>query len=149
MSDKDGSTSDSEKTQVHEPSLTPVQGPSPPPLTAVIQLTPSEHYLKKDLLSRQIASEIHDLSSPTALARFGGPFKPLDPTKPVTPETTDFPFLRFVFVNFVQSFPFLHKDQRPLWQDNVQPVSTHFKAKLMVVSEIVCRKEYIWKSRSE
>lgn len=40
----------------------------------------------------------------------------------MSPRTTDFPFLRFVFVNFVQSFPFLHDDQRPLWQDKVQPV---------------------------
>jgi len=79
--------------------------------------------LKKDLLSRQITSEISGLSSPTALARFGEPFKPLDPSNPVTPENTEFPFLRFVFVNFVQSFPFLHDDQRPLWQDKVQPVS--------------------------
>ena len=85
----------------------------------------SEHYLKKDLLSRQIASEIRNLSSPTALDRFGDPFKSIDPATPVTPETTDFPFLRFVFVNFVQSFPFLHKDQRPLWQDKVQPVSSY------------------------
>jgi len=83
----------------------------------------TEHYVKKDLLSRQIASEIHNLSSPTALARFGGPFTPLDPLRPVTAATTDFPFLRFVFVNFVQSFPFLPDEQQPLWQDKVQPVS--------------------------
>lgn len=130
MSEKDGSTLDSEKTQVHETSLTPVQGSTlprhPQPHDSPANLC-SEHYLKKDLLSRQIASEIRNLSSPTALARFGDPFKPLDPTKPVTPETTDFPFLRFVFVNFVQSFPFLYKDQRPLWQDKVQPVSTFSK----------------------
>jgi len=129
MSEKDGSTVGSERTRVHEPSLTPVQGSSPPsPAWGFIPTNLySEHYLKKDLLSRQIASEIRNLSSPTALARFGDPFKPLDPTEPVTPETTDFPFLRFVFVNFVQSFPFLHKDQRPLWQDKVQPVSTPSK----------------------
>jgi len=82
----------------------------------------TEHYVKKDLLSRQIAAEIRNLSSPTALSRFGGPFRPLDPAHPVTAATTDFPFLRFVFVNFVQSFPFLPNDQGPLWQDKVQPV---------------------------
>ena len=116
MSDNTG---DSQKARVQD-SLTPVQGNQ-----IIIQpfgLIRIEHYLKKDLLSRQIASEIHNLSSATALARFGDPFKPLDPSNPVTSKTTDFPFLRFVFVNFVQSFPFLHDDQRPLWQDKVQPV---------------------------
>jgi hypothetical protein len=106
--------------QTKHQSLTPVQGTSSP----CRLLTPLEHYLKKDLLSRQIAAEIHNLASPTALARFGGPFIPLDPAHPVTATTTDFPFLRFVFINFVQSFPFLQDDQRPLWQDKVQPVQT-------------------------
>ena len=116
MSDE---TSGIQKTRIQE-SLSPVQGNK-----LIIQssdLIPTEHYLKKDLLSRQIAIEIHNLSSPTALARFGEPFTPLDPSNPVTPQTTDFPFIRFVFVNFVQSFPFLYNDQRPLWQDKVQPV---------------------------
>ena len=116
MSDNTGG---SQKAQVQD-SLTPVQGIQS--ITLSLDLIRIEHYLKKDLLSRQIAFEIHNLSSPTALARFGDPFKPLDPSNPITPETTDFPFLRFVFVNFVQSFPFLYSDQRPLWQDKVQPV---------------------------
>jgi hypothetical protein len=114
-----GNTYGSQKARDQD-SLTPVQGN--PTIIQSLDLILLEHYLKKDLLSRQIAFEIHNLSSLTALARFGDPFKPLDPSNPITPETTDFPFLRFVFVNFVQSFPFLHNDQRPLWQDKVQPV---------------------------
>lgn len=115
MSDNTGS----QMSQVQD-SLTPVQGNQI--ITQPPGLIRTEHYLKKDLLSRQIAFEIHNLSYPTALARFGDPFKPLDPSNPVTAQTTDFPLLHFVFVNFVQSFPFLHDDQRPLWQDKVQPV---------------------------
>lgn len=111
---------DSEKAKGY-PLLTPVQGSCPCGFVGADEL---EHYLKKDLLSRQIAVEISNLSSPTALEYFGAPFKSHDVDKPITPQTTQFPFLRFVFVNFVQSFPFLHDDQRPLWQDNVQPVTT-------------------------
>jgi hypothetical protein len=109
----------SQETKVYE-SLTPVQGIL---IKALFMVNAgAEHYLKRDLLSRQIAEEIHNLGSSTALERFGDPFKPLDPSKPITPQTTNFPFLRFVFVNFVQTFPFLPEDQRSLWQDKVQPV---------------------------
>jgi PX-associated len=125
----------SEKKPSYDP-LTPVQGPLPARESNMI-----EHYLKKDLLSKQIAKEISNLSSPTALSRFGDPFIPLDPSKPITPQNTDFPFLRFVFVNFVQSFPFLHDDQRPLWQDKVQPVFS-LRCGLMIVSTVICREEY-------
>lgn len=91
--------------------------------------TPTEeHFIKKELLRREIASEFdrlspqyHDISG---LRRFGPPFLPLDPqmvhhigidlqelheiaesTKGVVRE--QFPILRFVLERFVVTFPFI------------------------------------------
>lgn len=105
-----------------------------------------EHYLKKELLRREIAQEFDKLSPEfndiSGLRRFGPPFVPMDPqmvhrmgvdiaelhaigesTKDIV--RAQFPLLRFVLEEFVQTFPFIKIhllklgpnwiDQSPFW----------------------------------
>lgn len=66
--------------------------------------------------------EISELSSPTALQRFGAPFR--SDAGEVAPEDSDLPLLRFIFVHFVRNFPFLDQaKEREFWQDKLQVVS--------------------------
>lgn len=81
-----------------------------------------EHYLKRELLSEQTEWEISELSSPTALQRFGAPFK--SDAGEVAPEDSELPLLRYIFVHFVRNFPFLDQaKEREFWQDKLQVVS--------------------------
>ncbi|CAG8449889.1 3792_t:CDS:10 [Funneliformis caledonium] len=67
------------------------------------------HYLKKELISRQIKSEIQLLSQYGALKNLGPPFANKDCVE------TDTPFLRFIFSRFVLTFPFLQKADSTFW----------------------------------
>ncbi|KAK7952097.1 uncharacterized protein PG986_007825 [Apiospora aurea] len=59
-----------------------------------------EHYLKRELISEQVAWEINELNSPTALRRFGAPFS--SPLGEVSPLDSELPILRYIF--FLESF---------------------------------------------
>ena len=78
--------------------------------------------LKRELVSEQVKWEISELNSPTALRRFGAPFK--SSIGEVSPLDSELPILRFIFVHHVREFPFLDKArEKEFWQDKLQVVS--------------------------
>ncbi|EMC93404.1 hypothetical protein BAUCODRAFT_75796 [Baudoinia panamericana UAMH 10762] len=93
-----------------------------------------EHYLKRELLSQQTAWEVHELSHPTALQRFGAPFK--SDAGEVAPEDSELPLLRYIFVHFVRNFPFLNQaKEKEFWQDKLQSFLESFANKHISSSE--------------
>ena len=77
--------------------------------------------LKRELLSAQVRREIVELAHPTALQRFGAPFK--SEFGEVAPIDSELPILRFIFVNHVRNFPFLDQaHEKEFWQDRLQVV---------------------------
>lgn len=77
--------------------------------------------LKRELISEQTQSEISELSSPTALQRFGAPFR--SDAGEVAPEDSELPLLRYIFVHHVRNFPFLDAArEKEFWQDKLQVV---------------------------
>ena len=69
-----------------------------------------------------MTDEINELSSPTALQRFGAPFR--SDRGEVSPLDSDLPILRYLFVHHVREFPFLDKaNEKEFWQDKLQVVS--------------------------
>ncbi|KAJ0121271.1 PX domain-containing protein [Diaporthe amygdali] len=93
-----------------------------------------EHYLKRELISEQVGWEISELNSPTALRRFGAPFK--SDLGEVTPYDSELPILRFIFVHHVREFPFLDKArEKEFWQDKLQVFLESFASKNISSSE--------------
>jgi hypothetical protein len=78
--------------------------------------------LKRELISQQTKYEIGELNTPTALQRFGAPFR--SDAGEVAPENSELPLLRYIFVHHVRNFPFLDKaKEKEFWQDKLQIVS--------------------------
>ena len=93
-----------------------------------------EHYLKRELISRQVTNEIAELSSPTALQRFGAPFR--SEYGEVSPMDSELPLLRYIFVNHVRKFPFLNQaKEKEFWQDKLQTFLESFAGKYISSSE--------------
>ena len=93
-----------------------------------------EHYLKRELISREVHDEIQELNSPTALQRFGAPFR--SPYGEVSPVDSELPLLRYIFVNHVRNFPFLNKaKEKEFWQDKLQIFLESFASKYISSSE--------------
>ncbi|KAG9231173.1 hypothetical protein BJ875DRAFT_470276 [Amylocarpus encephaloides] len=93
-----------------------------------------EHYLKRELISTQVKFEITELNSPTALQRFGAPFK--SEFGEVSPLDSDLPILRYIFVHHVREFPFLDKArEKEFWQDKLQVFLQSFANKHISSSE--------------
>ncbi|KAI8632361.1 hypothetical protein F5Y19DRAFT_492183 [Xylariaceae sp. FL1651] len=93
-----------------------------------------EHYLKRELISEQVNWEISELNSPTALRRFGAPFK--SEFGEVSPLDSEFPILRYIFVHHVREFPFLDKArEKEFWQDKLQVFLESFASKDISTSE--------------
>ncbi|KIW77517.1 hypothetical protein Z517_09963 [Fonsecaea pedrosoi CBS 271.37] len=93
-----------------------------------------EHYLKRELISRQVSEEITELSSPTALQRFGAPFR--SQYGEVSPMDSELPILRYIFVNHVRNFPFLDQaKEKEFWQDKLQTFLESFASKYISSSE--------------
>ncbi|EXJ77942.1 succinate dehydrogenase (ubiquinone) flavoprotein subunit [Capronia epimyces CBS 606.96] len=93
-----------------------------------------EHYLKRELIARQVHTEIQELNNPTALQRFGAPFR--SEYGEVSPTDSELPILRFIFVNHVRNFPFLDKaKEKEFWQDKVQIFLESFASKYISSSE--------------
>lgn len=85
-------------------------------LTAVLHAD-----LKRELIARQVRSEINELNSPTALQRFGAPFR--SEFGEVAPVDSELPILRYIFVHHVRNFPFLDQaKEKEFWQDKLQVV---------------------------
>lgn len=65
--------------------------------------------------------EITELSSPTALQRFGAPFR--SEYGEVAPVDSELPILRYIFVHHVRNFPFLDQaNEKEFWQEKLQVV---------------------------
>ncbi|KAL6712114.1 hypothetical protein ACN47E_003157 [Coniothyrium glycines] len=93
-----------------------------------------EHYLKRELISHQTQYEISELNTPTALRRFGAPFK--SDAGEVAPEDSELPLLRYIFVNHIRNFPFLDKaKEKEFWQDKLQVFLESFASKDISSSE--------------
>ncbi|KAJ5153411.1 uncharacterized protein N7482_009889 [Penicillium canariense] len=93
-----------------------------------------EHYLKRELIARQVSSEISELNSPTALQRFGAPFR--SEFGEVAPVDSELPILRYIFVHHVRNFPFLNQAQeKQFWQDKLQVFLESFANKHVSSSE--------------
>ncbi|KAL4782048.1 hypothetical protein BJX76DRAFT_349668 [Aspergillus varians] len=93
-----------------------------------------EHYLKRELIARQVQKEIAELNSPTALRRFGAPFK--SDFGEVAPIDSELPILRFIFVHHVRNFPFLDQArEKEFWQDKLQVFLESFANKNVSSSE--------------
>ncbi|KAF9075787.1 hypothetical protein BDP27DRAFT_1314491 [Rhodocollybia butyracea] len=86
-------------------------------------LTPLRaHYLKKSLIQLEFARELDDISAtaPNNVSTFsylGPPFSP--PPKDIPP--VDLPFLRFMFHQFILTFPFMASAPRNFYSDKLQP----------------------------
>ncbi|KAL2262042.1 hypothetical protein VTK26DRAFT_2636 [Humicola hyalothermophila] len=93
-----------------------------------------EHYLKRELISEQVKWEVSELNSPTALRRFGAPFK--SDFGEVSPLDSELPILRYIFVHHVREFPFLDKaKEKEFWQDKLQVFLESFASKNISSSE--------------
>ncbi|KAF2415787.1 PX domain protein [Tothia fuscella] len=93
-----------------------------------------EHYLKRELIGHQVRDEIGELNSPTALRRFGAPFK--GDKGEVVPQDSELPLLRYLFVHHVRTFPFLDQArEQEFWQDRVQLFLESFATKQISSSE--------------
>ncbi|KAK6070047.1 PX domain-containing protein [Seiridium cupressi] len=93
-----------------------------------------EHYLKRELISEQANWEISELNSPTALRRFGAPFR--SEYGEVSPLDSELPILRYIFVRHVREFPFLDKaKEKEFWQDKLQVFLESFASKSISSSE--------------
>ncbi|KAI0194554.1 hypothetical protein F4808DRAFT_453048 [Astrocystis sublimbata] len=93
-----------------------------------------EHYLKRELVAEQVNYEISELNSPTALRRFGAPFK--SDLGEISPLDSELPILRYIFVHHVREFPFLDKaKEKEFWQDKLQVFLESFASKNISSSE--------------
>lgn len=96
------------------------------------RLTPAD--LKRELISRQVKGEIQELNTPTALQRFGAPFR--SDKGEVKPEDSELPILRYIFVHHVRNFPFLDRArEKEFWQDKLQIFLESFAQKQISSSE--------------
>lgn len=87
-----------------------------------------EHYLKRELIATQTNWEVSELSHPTALQRFGAPFR--SDAGEVPPEDSELPLLRYIFVHHVRNFPFLNQaKEKEFWQDKLQAFLESFANK--------------------
>ncbi|KAJ5886908.1 uncharacterized protein N7473_009582 [Penicillium subrubescens] len=112
----------------------PGAGKSATPPEGQILTGKQEHYLKRELISRQVRGEISELNSPTALQRFGAPFR--SDFGEVAPVDSELPILRYIFVHHVRNFPFLDQAQeKQFWQDKLQVFLESFANKHVSSSE--------------
>src|SRR5690554_2233085 len=91
------------------------------PLLHLVHRAHASIDLKRELISRQVKFEIGELNTPTALQRFGAPFR--SPLGEVPPANSELPILRYIFANHVRKFPFLDQaKEKAFWQDRLQVV---------------------------
>lgn len=105
-----------------------------PPVPGQTLTGKQEHYLKRELISEQVNWEISELNTPTALRRFGAPFK--SEFGEVSPLDSELPILRYIFVHHIREFPFLDKaKEKEFWQDKLQVFLESFAGKNISSSE--------------
>ncbi|SCV73630.1 BQ2448_6060 [Microbotryum intermedium] len=119
-------------------------------------LTPLRaHYLKRELVTLGFAAELKEFDSPSAVSLLGHPFLPesrfkngipLPDPKPgsmealalknkVEEKAIDLPFLRFVFHQFVLTFPFLANCPPTFFSHKLQPFVHSFVTRNMSGSD--------------
>ncbi|KAJ7638835.1 hypothetical protein FB45DRAFT_1023592 [Roridomyces roridus] len=97
----------------------PISESEPPPS----DLTPLRaHYLKKSLIQLQFDRELDDITTPAStnvspFSYLGPPFTP----PPKGAPTLDLPFLRYMFRQFVLTFPFMAAAPKDFYSDKLQP----------------------------
>ncbi|KAJ7095405.1 hypothetical protein B0H15DRAFT_968044 [Mycena belliarum] len=102
------------------PARPALPAPAPPALT---DLTPLRaHYLKKSLIQLQFSHELDAITTPAAthispFSYLGPPFSPPPKNAPVL----DLPFLRYMFRQFILTFPFMASAPRDFYSDKLQP----------------------------
>lgn len=90
--------------------------------------------MKRELVAQQVDFEITELASPTALQRFGAPFR--SEFGEVAPVDSDLPLLRYIFCHHVRNFPFLDQArEKEFWQDKLQVFLELFANKHISSSE--------------
>lgn len=93
-----------------------------------LTLTPLRaHYLKKTLISLQFHNELTALIDPPSSGPSVSPFSYLGPPFSPPPKSApplDLPFSRFMFRNFVLSFPFLAAAPKDFFPSKLQPFMT-------------------------
>ncbi|CAG8579369.1 6756_t:CDS:10 [Ambispora leptoticha] len=80
------------------------------------QLSPLQaHYLKKELISRQIAKEVEIFSKQLQTEEIAATIDNFN--KEVTQsQSTQIPFLQFIFFKFIRTFPFLTNTEKDFWE---------------------------------
>lgn len=107
----------------------------PAAAAAPLDLTPLRaHYLKKELLRRAVSDELSALARPDALALLGPPFRPLSAGAP-PPSTRDLPILRFVFHQFVLTFPLLRNAPPSFYSNKIQVFAEQLLARNLSSSD--------------
>ncbi|KAJ6613417.1 hypothetical protein B0H10DRAFT_2165289 [Mycena sp. CBHHK59/15] len=97
--------------------------PSAPIPQPTMNLTPLRaHYLKKSLIQLQFNHELDAITTPastniSSFSYLGPPFSP--PPKNAPP--MDLPFLRYMFRQFVLTFPFMAAAPKDFYSDKLQP----------------------------
>jgi len=102
----------------------PAPAPDNPSDQDPSELTPIRaHYLKKSLIQLQFTQEVQAIASAannsttSTLSYLGPPFSP----PPKDAPSIDLPFLRYLFRQFVLTFPFLASAPKDFFPDKVQP----------------------------
>ena len=94
-------------------------------------LTPIRaHYLKKTLIQLQFNKELDIVTSPahgtvSPLSYLGAPFRP----PPKDAPRINLPFLRYIFRQFVLTFPFLDEAPKDFFPDKLQPFAASVLSK--------------------
>ncbi|KXT14643.1 hypothetical protein AC579_3679 [Pseudocercospora musae] len=118
----------------NDPSVATISTMASVPPPGSILTGKQEHYLKRELISNQTQWEIKELSHPTALQRFGAPFR--SDAGEVAPQDSELPLLRYIFVHHVRNFPFLNQaKEKDFWQDKLQAFLESFANKRISSAE--------------
>lgn len=102
-------------------------------------LTPIRaHYLKKTLIQLQFNEELDIITSPghgttSPLSYLGAPFKP----PPKDAPRINLPFLRYIFRQFVLTFPFLDEAPKNFFPDKLQPFAASVLSKNLSPTSIM------------
>ena len=102
-------------------------------------LTPIRaHYLKKTLIQLQFNKELDIITSPghgttSPLSYLGAPFKP----PPKDAPRISLPFMRYIFRQFVLTFPFLDEAPKNFFPDKLQPFAASVLSKNLSPTSIM------------
>lgn len=102
-------------------------------------LTPIRaHYLKKTLIQLQFNKELDIITSPahgtvSPLSYLGPPFRP----PPKDAQHINLPFLRYIFRQFVLTFPFLDEAPKNFFPDKLQPFAASVLSKNLSPTSIM------------